>query len=181
MREKSNLLKPTMIAAVVAVMGGAFSLRYVPRGVEAATLAVLSMTLFAVVWYVHETHLLRLQHFRPYVLLVRDGEKRYLYRNAGNGAALNVRVTDTTLTLNGVAWQSVHYLGAGAQSHDMVFSGSLTGILDPVSLAVVSDRPIRVAVKLAFSDVEGNSYETWMEYVGKEGEVGNFVVKSRRL
>jgi hypothetical protein len=176
MREKSNLLKATMIAAVVGVIWAAFSLRYVPRGVEAATLTVLTMTLVAVVWYTHETHLLRLQHFRPYVLLIRSGDKQYQYVNAGNGAALNVRVTDTTPNRNDVAWDSVPYLGRWGQSHDLVFSGSLTSAPDPV----ISHCKPEIQVKVAFDDVEGNSYESWMEYGAEDGRIVNTVRKSHR-
>jgi len=181
MREKSNLLRAGVVVALaLGAIWGAFSLRCVRLGIEAATLGVLFITLVAVVLYAHETHLLRLQHFRPYVLLLRFGDKKYQYLNAGNGAALNVRVTNAHPNRSGIAWDSVPYLGAGGQSHDMVFSGSLTGLLDPVSVAVVSGCPSKVTLKVAFDDVEGKSYETWMEYVGKDGEIANIVAKSRR-
>jgi hypothetical protein len=62
-------------------------------GRDVAAFVVYFLTLIVIAWYTDETHSLRLQQIRPYVLLIREGSQ-YKLMNAGNGAALNIRVSD---------------------------------------------------------------------------------------
>ncbi|MCI0350789.1 MAG: hypothetical protein L0Z53_15295, partial [Acidobacteriales bacterium] len=86
--------------------------------VQAAILIVLFLTLVVVALYTHETHLLRLQHIRPYVLLIRHGNNDYRLFNVGNGTALNIRATNakTKETAVEVSWDPLPKLGPGEQS-----------------------------------------------------------------
>ncbi len=138
-------------------------------GLQILTVVASLLTLAVVTVYTYETHLLRLQSFRPYVLLVRTNENAYKYVNAGNGGALNVRVVHSGLSEGEGTWDSTVFLKPGQESHENVYSGSLTTQSDPVSARSLGDLPEGLPVTVAFQDVEGNEYKTEMWFSCEEG------------
>jgi len=171
----------SVIAFVVAV--AALALVSLYSNVQGAILVVLFLTLCAVVWYSRETHLLRLQSFRPYVLLIRKGDKKYCYVNAGNGAALNVHVVGAWTTKGKVnaTWKPVTYLERGTKENAYMASTLGRDGYDPLIDGIPdgqTENGFEAAV--VFDDIEGTSYETRVAFKRQDRKVESRVKWSRR-
>jgi len=137
-------------------------------GRDVAAFVVYFLTLIVIAWYTDETHSLRLQQIRPYVLLIREGSQ-YKLMNAGNGAALNIRVSDerTGTGPTSLPWDIPAILTAGQERDPFPLGASLDSGSNPVALAVVEPDGFFNAT-FAYEDVEGKGYETCMQF-NKEG------------
>lgn len=171
----------SVFAFVVAV--AALALVSLYSNVQVAILVLLFLTLCAVVWYSRETHLLRLQSFRPYVLLIRKGDKKYCYVNAGNGAALNVHVVGAWTTKGKVnaTWKPVTYLERGTKENAYMASTLGMDGYDPLIDGIPggqTENGFEAAV--VFDDIEGTSYETRVAFTRQDRKVGSRVKWSRR-
>lgn len=171
----------SVFAFVVAV--AALALVSLYSNVQGAILVVLFLTLCAVVWYSRETHLLRLQSFRPYVLLIRKGDKKYCYVNAGNGAALNVHVVGAWTTKGKVnaTWKPVTYLERGTKENAYLASTLGMDGYDPLIDGIPDDQTENgFEAAVVFDDIEGTSYETRVAFKRQDRKVGSRVKWSRR-
>jgi hypothetical protein len=171
----------SVFAFVVAV--AALALVSLYSNVQGAILVVLFLTLCAVVWYSRETHLLRLQSFRPYVLLIRKGDKKYYYVNAGNGAALNVHVVGAWTTKGKVnaTWKPVTYLERGTKENAYMASTLGMDGCDPLIDGIPDDQTENgFEAAVVFEDIEGTSYETRVAFKRQDRKVGSRVKWSRR-
>ena len=171
----------SVFAFVVAV--AALALVSLYSNVQVAILVLLFLTLCAVVWYSRETHLLRLQSFRPYVLLIRKGDKKYCYVNAGNGAALNVHVVGAWTTKGKVnaTWKPVTYLERGTKENAYMASTLGMDGYDPLIDGIPdgqTENGFEAAV--VFDDIEGTSYETRVAFKRQDRKVESRVKWSRR-
>lgn len=149
--------------------------------VQLAILVVLFLTLLAIVWYTHETHLLRLQHIRPYVLLIRFGDTDYRLINVGNGTALNITVTEaeTSKGKSDIPWDFIRKLAPGEESHPYIMATSLTSGYDPIFGAILNPDDFFEAT-VTYEDVEGTAYATRMLFKLEANKVLSRVRWSRR-
>lgn len=171
----------SVFAFVVAV--AALALVSLYSNVQVAILVLLFLTLCAVVWYSRETHHLRLQSFRPYVLLIRKGDKKYCYVNAGNGAALNVHVVGAWTTKGKVnaTWKPVTYLERGTKENAYMASTLGMDGYDPLIEGIPDDQTENgFEAAVVFDDIEGTSYETRVAFTRQDRKVGSRVKWSRR-
>ncbi len=150
---------------------------------QLAVLAILYLTFLAVVWYTQETHLLRLQQIRPYVLLLRFGDNDYRFVNVGNGTALNVRVANAR-TAEGpldIRWQFVQRLKPGEETTRIYFRKDHDAIIDAIFDAVKHEQPEHFfEATVEFEDVEGHAYDVGLLFKIENNEVVTIVKSSRR-
>ncbi len=125
----------------------------------------LVLTLFAVVWYTTETHLLRRLQIRPALLLSVDISSNQLcLQNVGSSAALNVQISDFKGYSKGTRrpipvhpnWFPV--LSVNDQRTLETLPQDRVGL---AFVAIFADAPLQLL--LSYEDIDGRSYRTLAE------------------
>ena len=171
-----------MVFIFIAVFLIFIAIRY---DVQLATFFVLLLTLSTIFWYTHETYLLRLQHIRPCVLVLRQSttptDNRHKLENVGNGTAFNIRVTEASTTKHPLQIDHA-FLPILRPNEESSGRPVIKGQGSDPSFDAVFDDPQHKTyeVTVLFEDVEGNTYETLIAFKTEHGAVSSSIKRSCR-